>query len=98
MIDVRGVLQQRHRDVAIDALPPLLRPRKGRYGLVDYEKVFCPDPKAGNIFDLRGIDRTTGCVIIVRPDQYIANILPLDDHTGLESFFDAFMLRHVDQA
>ena len=26
-------------------LPPVLLPRKGRFGLIDYEKVFCPDPR-----------------------------------------------------
>ena len=73
-------------------LPPLLLPHKGRYGLTDYEKVFCPDPKAGDIFDLRGLDRETGCAVVVRPDQYVAHVLPLEDHDGLAAFFDGFML------
>ena len=39
----------------------LLLPRKGRYGLVDYEKAFCPDLKTGpDLFDLRGVDRAKG--------------------------------------
>lgn len=71
-------------------MPALLLPRKGRYGLVDYEKVFCPDPRVGDVFELRGIDRT-GCVVVVRPDQYVANVLPLDAHTALGRFFDGFM-------
>ena len=72
VIDVRAVFQQGHRELAVDALPPVLLPRKGRFGLIDYEKVFCPDPDAGDIFDLRGIDRDAGCVVVVRPDQYVA--------------------------
>ena len=87
MIDVRAVFQQGHRELAVEALPPVLLPRKGRFGLVDYEKVFCPDPKAGDIFDLRGIDRDTGCMVIVRPDQYVSHVLPLDAHQALEGFF-----------
>ena len=43
MFDVRAVFQQAHPDLAIGAMPPLLLPPKGRYGLRDYEKVFCPD-------------------------------------------------------
>ena len=93
VIDLRAILQQPHREVAVGGLPSLLLPRKGRLGLIDYEKVFCPDLKSGrDIFDLRGIDREHGCLVIVRPDQYVANVLPLDDHTGLAAFFAAFML------
>jgi phenol 2-monooxygenase len=94
VIDVRAIFQQGHRDLAIEAMPSFLRPRKGRYGLVDYDKMFCPDLKSGDdIFDMRGIDRSKGCMVVVRPDQYIAHILPLDAHTELAIFFDGFMKR-----
>ncbi|MFK4507878.1 FAD-binding monooxygenase [Bradyrhizobium daqingense] len=94
VIDLRAVFQQDHRQLAVEAMPPLLLPRKGRYGLIDYEKMFCPDLKSGNdVFAMRGIDRKAGCLVVVRPDQYVANVLPLDDFAGLASYFDAFMLR-----
>ncbi len=93
VIDVRAVFQQGHRELALEAMPSLLLPRKGRYELRDYEKIFCPDLKSGqDVFSLRGIDRTAGCMVIVRPDQYVAQILPLDGHEDLASFFDRFML------
>lgn len=93
IIDVRAVLQEGHRDVDLEQLPEFLLPHKGRYGLVDYEKVFCPDIKAGkDIFDLRGIDRDAGCAVVIRPDQYIAHVVPLDGFLDLGAFFDAFML------
>jgi phenol 2-monooxygenase len=93
VIDLRAVFQQDHRELAIEAMPPLLLPRKGRYGLLDYEKMFCPDFKSGqDVFAMRGIDRQAGCMVVVRPDQYVANVLPLDDFAGLASYFDAFML------
>ena len=94
VIDVRAILQQPHRAVALERLPALLLPRKGRLGLIDYEKVFCPSSIAGeDIFDVRGIDREQGCMVLVRPDQYVATILPLDDHQALEAFLAAFMTR-----
>ncbi|MGO9360360.1 MAG: FAD-binding monooxygenase [Xanthobacteraceae bacterium] len=94
VIDVRAVFQQDHRALAIEAMPSLLLPRKGRYGLRDYEKLFCADLKSGNdIFALRGIDREKGCIVVVRPDQYIAHVLPLDGHGELAAFFDGFMTR-----
>jgi phenol 2-monooxygenase len=86
VIDVRAVFRQGHRDLAVDTMPPVLLPRKGRFGLVDYEKVFCPDRKAGDVFDLRGID-PAGCLVVARPDQYVAHVLALDAHEALADFF-----------
>lgn len=94
VIDVRAVFQQSHRDLAIEAMPALLLPRKGRYGLRDYEKMFCPDLKSGqDIFAMRGIDRGQGCMVVVRPDQYVAHVLPLDAYAALAAYFDGFMVR-----
>jgi phenol 2-monooxygenase len=85
--DVRAVYQQHHRKLALAGLPSLLVPRKGRYGLVDYEKAFTPDPRGDDIFDLRGIDRDEGALVVVRPDQYVAHVLPLHAYDELAAFF-----------
>jgi phenol 2-monooxygenase len=93
VIDVRAVFQQPHRELAVEALPPLLLPRKGRFGLIDYEKAFCPDPgHAGHIFDLRGIDRVRGALVVVRPDQFVAHVLPLTAHGELGAFFGRILI------
>jgi len=93
VIDVRAVFQQGHRELNIDAMPQFLLPTKGRYALRDYEKMFCPDLKGNtDVFDLREIDRELGCVVVVRPDQYVANVLPLDAYADLSAFFAGFML------
>jgi phenol 2-monooxygenase len=93
VIDFRAIYQQVHRDLDVDRLPSMLLPRKGRFGLVDYEKAFCPDLKNGqDIFVLRGIDRARGAMVVVRPDQYVANVLPLDAHDDLTEFFARFLL------
>ncbi|MEQ9037578.1 MAG: FAD-binding monooxygenase [Silicimonas sp.] len=86
VIDLRAVFQCVHTDLPSDALPGLLHPRKGRFGLIDYEKVFCVD-QSQDIFDLRGIDRDSGCLVIVRPDQYVADVLPLGDFERLGEAF-----------
>jgi phenol 2-monooxygenase len=94
VIDVRAIFQQAHRELAMGAMPAFLLPRKGRYGLCDYEKMFCPDLKAGHdIFAMCGIDREQGCMVVVRPDQYVAHVLPLEAHAELAAFFDGFMAR-----
>jgi phenol 2-monooxygenase (NADPH) len=95
VIDVRAVFQQGHRDLAVEALSPVLLPRKGDFGLVDYEKVFCPDPKAEDVFDLRGVNRDTGCMVVVRPDQYVATVLPLHGHEALTNFFAGILVEAV---
>jgi len=88
VIDVRAVFQQGHRELAVDELPPVLLPRKGKFGLVDYEKVFC----SAEIFELRGVDRESGCMVVVRPDQYVAHVLALHECGRLADFFAGFLI------
>jgi len=93
VIDVRAVYQCDHRELSMANTPDFLRPRKGRYGLIDYEKIFCPDIRNhDDIFDTRRIDRHKGCVVIVRPDQYVAHVLPLDGYAEISGFFGGFMV------
>ena len=93
VIDVRCIFQEMHSSYDFFNLPSLLRPTKGCYNLIDYEKAYCPEADGkNNIFDLRGVDRRKGCVIIIRPDQYVSHIVPIDGHHIITSFFDRFML------
>lgn len=93
VIDLRAIFQQPYRDLALEKMPNLLLPKKGKLGLVDYEKMFCADHTPGrDIYDLRGIDRKQGAIVIVRPDQYVAHILPMDAFDELDRFFNGFLL------
>lgn len=69
-------------------MPPLLPPSEGRYGPIDCEKVFCPDPEAGNIFALSGIRWPAGCSAVMRPDRHVAHGLPRGARAELAAFFD----------
>jgi phenol 2-monooxygenase len=92
LFDVRAVFQQTFDRLEYGDMPALLRPCTGRLGLRDYEKVFCVDHKGlGDIFDMRGIDRDSGCMVVVRPDQYTAHVLPLDAGHELARFFAGFL-------
>lgn len=94
VIDIRAVFPQSHRELPIETMPSLLLPAKGRYGLLDYEKAFCSDSSPGrDIFEMRGIDADNGCLVVVRPDQHVANVLPLDAHAELAAFFNRFMVK-----
>ena len=89
--DVRIVLQQSPTSLAAIPDLDLTLPRKGRYGLIDYEKLYCADPRVGDIFDQRLVNRTNGCIVMVRPDQYVAHVLPLDGFADLVTFVVGFM-------
>ena len=90
LLDLRAIYQQGFRDIEWGSLHPVLRPAKGIYGLTDYEKVFCTDGTGNpDIYDLRGIDRAQGALILVRPDQYISQILPLSQTDVLFSHLNS---------
>lgn len=92
LVDLRVVFQQPHDQFEWPSLHPRLRPSKGKFGLRDYEKVFCSHVRWGqDIYQMRGIDRS-GCIVIVRPDQYVSDILPLNDFQGLEVRFGQALL------
>lgn len=91
VFDVKAVFPGRWEDV-VDA-PALFRPRSGPLGLTDLEKVFAAAPSAwttADIFAERGIG-PEGAVVLVRPDQYVAHVLPLTDPAGLERFLAGAM-------
>ncbi|GAB5078858.1 FAD-binding monooxygenase [Arthrobacter sp. AD-310] len=83
--DLKVIYQQPHTGLDIGAVPAVFKPSVGPFKLTDYEKVYGTDPNA-DIFDLRGLDRS-GVVVVVRPDQYVANVLPLTATAGLGAFF-----------
>jgi phenol 2-monooxygenase (NADPH) len=59
--------------------------------------VFTPvDDVDKDIFDLRGIDRGAGALVVVRPDQYVALVLPLHGYDELTEFFGRFMKNETD--
>jgi phenol 2-monooxygenase len=83
--DVKVITQQPYTEVDLGVVPDLFLPRTGPFQLIDYEKVYAADP-ADDIFESRGIDRA-GAVVVVRPDQYVANVLPLTATNELAAFF-----------
>ena len=91
VIDFRFIFQSPHRELERGTLHSLLTPKKGKYGLRDYEKVFCVDYRSGNIYEKRGIDKDAGCLIIVRPDQYVSQVLPLARFNLLCDFLEKIL-------
>ncbi|WP_460774686.1 FAD-binding monooxygenase [Microbacterium sp. GXF7504] len=90
VFDVKAVFQQEYTGIELGEVPPVFLPRVGPFGLIDYEKVYAVDPQT-DIFDERGISRD-GAVVVVRPDQYVAHVLPLSATAELAAFFRQHML------
>ena len=89
--DVKVIYQQPHTEIDINAVPAVFKPTVGPFRLTYLEKVFGTDPNA-DIFELRGLDRG-GVVVVVRPDQYVANVLPLTATAELAEFFAPLLKR-----
>ncbi|GAA2175644.1 FAD-dependent monooxygenase [Agrococcus versicolor] len=103
VFDVKVVLQQAWQDVDLGEVPPLFLPKVGSLQLTDYEKVYAaiaprdclpaaPKMAVGtdfdaDIFDAREVSRD-GAMVLVRPDQYVATVLPLNAAGDLTSFLD----------
>lgn len=88
VFDVKAVYPQSYDEVELLSVPEIFRPRTGPLGLMDWEKVYAAGPGAWNSVDIfaeRGIDRR-GAVVVVRPDQYVAAVLPLDATDELDAF------------
>lgn len=83
--DVKVIYQQDHHNIDINAVPKVFKPEVGPFKLRYLEKVYGVDRKE-DIFDVRDIDRA-GVVVVVRPDQYVANILHLTATAELGAFF-----------
>jgi len=83
--DVKVIYQQGHVDVDLGKVPAVFLPRVGPYQVTDYEKVYAAHP-GDDIFAARGISRD-GVLVVVRPDHYVADVLPLGAVDRLTEFF-----------
>ncbi len=75
-------------------MPGVFRPKVGPFQLLNWEKVFSAGLNVWlptDIFEERGLSRD-GVVVVVRPDQYVAHVLPLTAHDELSAFFAGILL------
>ncbi|HWL60477.1 MAG TPA: FAD-dependent monooxygenase [Microbacteriaceae bacterium] len=98
VIDVKVIYQQDSREVEVLDAPAVFLPERGPHRLTDLHKVFCAalgtdnDAEVGaDIFEVRGISRD-GAIVVVRPDQYVAAVLPLTATGELAAFFRPLLI------
>jgi len=90
LFDVKVIYQQRHTEFDVNEAPRAFLPEVGPFSLTARDRVFGTHPEQ-DIFAERGISRE-GCVVVVRPDQYVAHVLPLSDPSALATFFEPIFL------
>ncbi len=94
VFDVKAIYQQPFEDVDIARVPGIFLPKTGPLGLTDWEKVYAATQSTratASIFDERALSRD-GVVVVVRPDQYVAAVLPLTATDELAAFFAGALL------
>ena len=94
VIDAKVIYQEAFDELDVLSAPSLFVPRTGPLGLIDWEKVYAATPNAWcstDIFDERELSRD-GVVVVVRPDQYVAAVLPLDAVAELDAFLQGVFL------
>nr|NLD41758.1 3-hydroxybenzoate 4-monooxygenase [Actinomycetales bacterium] len=85
LFETKVIYQQEYTGVNLTSAPDVFRPEVGPFSLTNNGNVFAANPD-GDIFDIRDISRD-GAVVVVRPDQYVAQVLPLTDREVLKDFF-----------
>jgi phenol 2-monooxygenase len=97
VFEVVAIHSAKRAQVTIFDFPEVFRQYDENDGW-DYDKIFVDDVSYheghGKIYQEFGIS-ADGCIIVVRPDQYVSYIGPLEDAATITSFFGNFM---VDQS
>ncbi|KNB12217.1 phenol 2-monooxygenase [Fusarium oxysporum f. sp. lycopersici 4287] len=96
VIEVITVHASKRQDHEIFDFPEVLRPYHEVDGW-DYNKIFVDDESYheghGKLYETFGIKPDEGCVVILRPDQYVSYVGELDNYDELDGFFSEFMIR-----
>jgi phenol 2-monooxygenase len=90
VFDTKVIYQQDYTEVEPGPVPDAFKPVKAPLGLIDVNKIYSAG-HGRDIFRERDISRA-GAIVVVRPDQYVAGIFPLDAHTDVAAFFAQHML------
>ncbi|KAJ7443884.1 FAD binding domain-containing protein [Mycena galericulata] len=100
VIEVLTLTSSPRHALPYGAFPELARPfvRVGAFRYPTYDSLFSDEVSyldgGGNAYAGYGVDPVgAGCVVLVRPDQYVADVLGFEECVGkLGIFFDAFMI------
>lgn len=95
VFDTKVIYQQDYTAFDPSDVPEAFRPVKVPYGLRDTNQIFGTG-HGRDIHRDRGIG-TEGAIVVVRPDMYVAGVLPLSAREELTEFFARHMLAPTNQ-
>ena len=90
VFDTKVIYQQEYTEFDPIEVPHAFQPIKVPYGLRDTNQIFASG-HGRDIFQERDVSRA-GAIVLVRPDQYVAGVLPLTAREELTEFFARHML------
>ncbi|KAF7957348.1 hypothetical protein EAE96_002933 [Botrytis aclada] len=94
-IEILMIHSAPRRNIELLDLPDIFHPWSRRDGY-DYDKVYVDDVSYhegyGKAYEGFGVDRKRGCMVLVRPDQYVSWIGELEEGDDVERFLGGFMV------
>ncbi|CZT43526.1 probable FAD monooxygenase [Rhynchosporium secalis] len=95
LFDILTIHSAKRAETELHSFPDIFHPFDERDGW-DYWKVFVDDVSYhegyGNAYENYGVDRKEGCLVVLRPDQYVAWVGALEDTEAIEQYFSGFMI------
>lgn len=89
LFDAKIIFRESYEELDAFSAPEVFRPTIGKLQLPDLQNSYATG-RGHDIFAERGI-ADEGCVVVVRPDQYVAHVLPLEATDELGEFFAGCM-------
>jgi phenol 2-monooxygenase len=93
LIEVLTIHSAPRAAIELSSIPDIFRPFSSEHGW-DYHKIFVDDLSYheghGQAYDNYGIDKHGGCLVLVRPDQYVGWIGALEDVGEANRLFSSF--------
>lgn len=99
VIQTLTVFDSPHKDVQYLAgkLPSVYLPRRKPWNIRAFDTAFTDEDTYHDgpcaAYKGYGIDPNVGAVIVVRPDQYVSGVFPMDGGKDIAAFFDRFMIQ-----
>ena len=95
VIDILTIHSAKRAETELDNFPDIFHPFDERDGW-DYWKIYVDDISYhegyGNACENYGVNRLDGCVVILRPDQYVGWVGALEDTEAMDQYFSGFMV------
>ena len=95
VVELLAVHAAPRTETTVFDFPEVFRPYDELDGW-DYWKIFVDDQSYheghGHIYRNLGIDPGRGCAIVIRPDQYVSYVGPMEDYDAVDKFLSGFMI------